>query len=127
MTDEIMYGLICAGMLITLDYVTGIIKAIINKTLSSQKMREGLSRKFAYIVVIFLAWFIQFESTHIDLDFKVPVFIPTIIGISLIEITSILENCVEINPELKDNHILDIFNTSNNNTSNNNTSNKDSE
>ena len=117
MTDEIMYGLICVGVLITLDYATGIIKAIIQKNLSSQKMREGLGRKFAYIVVIFLAWFIQFESAHIDLGFKIPIFIPVIVGISLIEITSILENCTEINPELKDNHILDIFDTSDNNTS----------
>ena len=114
MNDTILYGCVCAVVLMTVDYATGLVKAILSKTMSSSKMREGLAHKFAYVVVLFIAWFVEFENGKIDLGFTVPLFVPVVVAISLIEITSILENCVEINPELADSKILKIFEHNNN-------------
>lgn len=109
MNDTVFWGLLCAGTLIVTDYVTGVIKAVAAHDLQSEKMREGLAHKFAYLVVLFLGWFIEMESHHLDLGFIVPLFVPVVVAISLIEVTSILENCVEINPDLKTNKILALF------------------
>lgn len=109
MSDTVIYGCVCASVFMALDYVTGLVKAVLQKNVNSQKMREGLAHKFSYVVVMFVAWFIEFESAHINLGFSVPLFVPVVIAISLIEITSILENCVIINPELSNSKILDIF------------------
>ena len=109
MNDTVVCGCVCAGVLMITDYVTGVVKAIIGQCMNSAKMREGLAHKFSYVVVIFVAWFVEFESGRINLGFTPPLFIPVVVAISLIEITSILENCVEINPELADSRILEIF------------------
>lgn len=109
MNDTVVCGCICAGVLMLTDYVTGVVKAIIEQRMNSAKMREGLAHKFSYVVVIFVAWFVEFESGRINLGFTPPLFVPVVVAISLIEITSILENCVEINPELADSRILEIF------------------
>ena len=109
MDDTVLYGCVCAVVLMTVDYATGLVKAILSHTMNSSKMREGLAHKFAYVVVLFVAWFVEFEGGKIDLGFTVPLFVPVVVAISLVEITSILENCVEINPELADSKILKIF------------------
>lgn len=109
MNDTVVYGCVCAGVLMFTDYVIGVVKAIIGQCMSSAKMREGLAHKFSYVVVIFVAWFVEFESDRINLGFTPPLFIPVVVAISLIEITSILENCAEINPELATSRILEIF------------------
>ena len=109
MNNTVVYGCVCAGVLIFTDYVTGVVKAIIGHCMNSAKMREGLAHKFSYVVVIFVAWFVEFESGRINLGFTLPLFVPVVVAVSLIEITSILENCVEINPELAGSRILEIF------------------
>lgn len=109
MNDTVVCGCVCVVVLMTTDYVTGLVKAIIGQCMNSAKMREGLAHKFSYVVVIFVAWFVEFESGRVDLGFTLPLFVPVVVGVSLIEITSILENCVEINPELAGSKILEIF------------------
>lgn len=104
-----LYGAFIVAVLILLDFVSGIVKAGTSGTLSSEKMRVGLGHKFTYGVVLFLAWLIEFSSPRINLGFDVPLFIPTVIGVALIEIASILENCIAINPDLKNSKLLALF------------------
>lgn len=94
------------------DYLTGVVKAVMQGNLSSQKMREGLGHKFAYLILITVAYFVDTVSTHVDLGLPVNVFIVTVGGVCLIELTSILENLCEINPELKNKPFMRIFDTS---------------
>lgn len=96
-------------LLALIDYVTGVVNAIIHGELSSEKMRQGLWHKFAYLAVICVSLIVEYGSDYINLGFEVPVFIPVCVGICLIEITSIMENCAKINPELSKSHILNIF------------------
>lgn len=100
---------IAVTFFIVTDYVTGVAKAIMQDNLSSKKMREGLGHKFAYFILVLTAWFIDEINLHVDLGLPVSVFICTVGGISLIELTSILENIIAINPELADAPLMSIF------------------
>ena len=94
---------------VVFDYVTGVLKAIAAGTLSSSVMRSGLMHKFAYLLVLTLAELIELCGAHFDLGFALPVVSLCSGFIVLIEITSILENLVIINPELKNSKILQIL------------------
>lgn len=96
-------------LLVLIDYVTGVVNAIMHGKLSSEKMRQGLGHKFTYLAVICVALIVEYGSDYINLGIELPVFLPVCTGICLIEITSIMENCVKINPELSGSNILDIF------------------
>lgn len=97
-------------LLVLIDYITGVVNAVMHGELSSERMRQGLGHKFAYLAVICVALIVEYGSGYIDLGIEPPVFIPVCVGICLIEITSIMENCVKINPELSGSNILSIFN-----------------
>lgn len=110
--DWHVYVLIFA--LIVIDYVLGVIGAVISKTFSSSVMREGLIHKFTYLIAIVIAEIIVLLSGYLDLGFD---FVDAIVGlvcvwISLTEIGSILENIVKINPELGEDGFLQIFSNS---------------
>lgn len=100
---------IAVTFFIVTDYITGVAKAIMQDNLSSRKMREGLGHKFAYFILILVAWFIDAVNLHVDLGLPVSVFVCTVSGICLIELTSILENITVINPELADAPFMRIF------------------
>lgn len=114
MTQSDMWCAIAVLFFNITDYLTGIIKAGIQGNISSKKMREGLGHKLAYLILSTTAWFIDMLNTHLDLDFPINTFICTISGICLIELTSIIENITEINPELKDVPFMHIFTQNNN-------------
>lgn len=107
--DMVWYEILAVIVFSGLDYVTGVVGAIMHGNLSSSKMREGLGHKFAYMVTFFLAWFIDFEMNHIDLGFNVAITPLVTAGIVLIELSSIIENIGEINPEIKASKLLQIF------------------
>lgn len=96
-------------LLTFIDYATGVVNAIMHSELSSEKMRRGLGHKFTYLVIICVTLIVEYGSDYINLGIKLPIFIPACTGICLIEITSIMENCAKINPELSKSNILNIF------------------
>lgn len=100
---------VITAILIIMDYGIGVANAIMHNQMSSEKMRNGLWHKFAYIVVTCTAILIEWGAQWLDLGFDLPLVEPVLISIALIEITSILENCVKINPELKNSKLLNIF------------------
>lgn len=109
MTTTDIWCVIAIVFFVVVDYVTGIAKAILNNTLSSQKMRQGLWHKFAYLMLPLVAYFVDMINLHVDLGLPVSVFVCTVGGISLIELTSILENITAINPELADAPFMSVF------------------
>ena len=106
-----MWALIAVLFFVVTDYITGIVKAIMAGNLSSKRMREGLGHKFAYLALILVAYMIDTFNAHVDLGLPVHVYLITVGGICLIELTSILENITEINPELKDVPFMQVFST----------------
>lgn len=111
--DPDVWALIAVLFFVATDYITGIVKAIMNGNLSSKKMREGLGHKFAYLTLILTSYMIDTFSIHVDLGLPVHVYLVTVGGICLIELTSIIENITQINPELKDVPFMRIFTTTN--------------
>lgn len=68
------------------DIISGIVQAIINKDLDSQKMREGILRKMLLILVVILSFIFQYA-------FNIPAISKIVcIYIIIMEIISILEN-----------------------------------
>lgn len=101
---------------VVFDFVTGLLKAVKNKNVSSSKMREGLFHKVSFVGAIALAVaaefaVMEFAKTSFDLGYTLDIpFTVFVCGyIVLTEIASICENLSEINPELKDSPILSIF------------------
>lgn len=112
--------LIITAAFILMDYGTGVANAIMHNQISSEKMRNGLWHKFAYVIVISTASLIEYGTQWLELGFNLPLVIPVFVSICLIEITSILENCIKINPELKSNKVLNIFSEAQNRKTGNN-------
>ena len=109
MTQTNMWCAIAILFFTSTDYITGVIKAIIQGNLNSKRMREGLGHKLAYLILSFMAWFMNALNTHLNFGFPVDIFTCVVSGICLIELTSILENITVINPELKDAPFMGVF------------------
>lgn len=68
------------------DIVSGVIQAVINKNLDSQKMREGLLRKILLILIVILSFIFQYA-------FNIPAISKVVcIYLIVMEIISIMEN-----------------------------------
>lgn len=105
---NILAYVIVFGFIAT-DCVTGVIKAIKNKTFTSSLMREGLFHKLGNIIAVAFGVFIDYAQTVIDLNNTVPIAIPICVYISLMEIGSITENIGEINPNLMTDEFKQFF------------------
>lgn len=108
-TNNIMQYSIALIAFILTDYITGVVNAAIHSRLNSSKMREGLGHKFAYCVLIFIAYIIDVIQLNSSLELPFELFPIVSLGIIAIELTSIIENVCEINPELKDAKFMDMF------------------
>lgn len=109
MTETLFYEILAVCVFAIMDYITGIIGAVMHGNLSSTKMRTGLGHKFAYLCVFFIAWFIDFEMRHIDIGFHSALTPIVTVSIVLIELSSIIENIGKINPELTQAEFMKIF------------------
>lgn len=97
--------------LIVFDIITGIIKAVQTKSFSSGEMRGGLLRKSGTIALVLLAYGVQYAAGQLP---ELPqelglVFDGTSLYIILMEIASVVENILVINPELGGEKIRGIF------------------
>lgn len=98
------------SILIAMDYVTGISAAVSRGDLQSSKMREGLWHKLGEVGAILLAYLVAEEGPYIGLPYRIDILIPAVlIWISVMEITSILENLAVLNPGLASAGFLQIF------------------
>ena len=109
MIEEDIYISIAVIALVTIDYISGVIAAAYNGELSSRRMKEGLLKKFVYILIMLTCYIVDFTNHKVNLGFTISLYIAVGVGITLIEITSIFENCCKINPEIKNSNILDII------------------
>lgn len=98
------------SILIAMDYLSGIAAAASRRDLQSSKMREGLWHKLGEVVAILLAYLVAEEGHYIGLPYQIDLLIPAVlIWISVMEITSILENLAILNPDLASAGFLQIF------------------
>ena len=98
------------AILIAMDYISGIAAAASRGDLQSSKMREGLWHKLGEVGVILLSYLVAKEGHYIGLPYQIDLLIPAvIIWLSVMEITSILENLTLLNTDLASAGFLRIF------------------
>ncbi len=119
-TNEETWLSVAVLMFIIIDYITGVINAALKKNISSQKMREGLGHKATYIILLSVCYIIDTMQINTNLNLPTKLFPIVSYGILLIELTSIIENICEINPELKQANFMYIFEKNNTETKENN-------
>lgn len=119
-TEEETWLSVAVLIFIIIDYITGVINAALKKSISSQKMREGLGHKATYIILLSVCYIIDTMQINTSLNLPTKLFPIVSYGILLIELTSIIENICEINPELKQANFMYIFEKNNTETKENN-------
>ena len=107
MLPDVNEWLLVAGLvLIVMDILLGVSKAIATKSLSSSKMRIGLWHKAAYLGIWAVAWIFNFAVGYADIGFNVPAFDAVSIYVIAMEGLSCVENIAAINPDLKGTKLL---------------------
>lgn len=114
-TNDIMWYSIAVIAFVLTDYITGVVNAAMHSQLNSSKMRDGLGHKFAYCALIFISYVIDEIQLNSSLNLPFELFPIVSLGIIAIELTSIIENVCEINPELKEAKFMDVFEKNNKN------------
>ena len=109
MDKTMLLSFVVVVALIVLDVITGFLKAVETRTMSSSKLRMGLYHKGAFIGVIVLAVIVEWGGGFLRLGFQPPVVAPVCVYVALTEIVSVFENLCEINPELRGSKIAVIF------------------
>lgn len=104
---------------IAFDFATGITKAAYEGNISSKKLKQGLFHKLAYWLLLIAAWWIETANAVVNIGLPCAVYLPTCVGITLIESVSILENIASISPELKRMKIFKILAEVNSDNENN--------
>lgn len=124
-TEEETWLSVAVLIFIIIDYITGVINAALKKSISSRKMREGLGHKATYIILLSVCYTIDTMQINTSLNLPTKLFPIVSYGILLIELTSIIENICEINPELKQANFMYIFEKNNTEAKENNEHNMD--
>ena len=82
------------------DILTGVIKGIKLKELSSTKLREGLYHKTGFVLLLCFTGGLNYAQEFIQLGIDIPLLQTASIYIICTETVSILENISKIAPEL---------------------------
>lgn len=101
--------LIIVGAFIVLDILTGLIKALKNKQYNSTTMRKGLYHKCGSLLCIVFSALVDFSQRYIDIGVSLPILNVVCAYIILMEITSIVENICELNPDIMPDKLLQYF------------------
>lgn len=92
-----------------IDFITGFIKALRLKQVSSSKMRDGMFKKVGFILCYIIAIVIDKYGYLVGFSLTFSI-LPVIIAYAVVtELVSILENISKINPDLKINELKDFF------------------
>lgn len=92
-----------------LDMVFGLSNAVINKEVSSSKMREGISHKIGILGLLIASAFVEVCCSFMDLPIDLPIVAGVAAWLVLMEVGSICEILVKMNPELANAPVLSIF------------------
>lgn len=97
-------------LLIVLDIVFGVLNACIHHEFSSEKMREGIGHKCSELGFMLVGLIIDGTIVGgVDLGFKAPVLVTVCVYIALMEIGSLLETFVRMNPALKESPLFKLL------------------
>ena len=96
---DIMLPLITC-IFVVFDLATGGVASCAHHPSQSSEVRKGLYHKFGSIMLVVLAYLIDYAQKYVDLGFRVPIAAGVCVYIILMELGSIVENIGKINPDL---------------------------
>lgn len=109
-TEEMLWAMGAVFLFMLLDFISGVSAAFINDEYDSKKVREGIFHKGGLTLVVVCAAAIELFVVHVpSIGITVPLLVPVCVIIVLMELTSIMENVVKINPELGGNKLFGLF------------------
>ena len=109
-TEEMLWAMGAVFLFMLLDFISGVAAAFINDKYDSKRVREGIFHKGGVTLVIVCAAAIELFVVHVpSIGITVPLLVPVCVIIILMELTSIMENVVKINPELGGNKLFGLF------------------
>lgn len=110
LTEQEIWAIAGAAFMMLFDLVSGFAAAVINKEVSSSKMREGLGHKMVLLLFIALALAVEVLSLHVaDFGFGGVTVYAVCVFIIVMEVASILENLGRAYPELRNTKLMRIF------------------
>lgn len=83
------------------DVIIGVLKGIQTTGFKSMKMREGLFHKLGEIFAVGFGYMCEWSFPYVGINVNIPIVTSICIYIVLMETGSIVENLVEISPNLK--------------------------
>ena len=111
----VQVALVAVSILIFSDLIFGMLAAAINHDFSSTKIREGLAHKCSEFVFLVIADVVDaLISVGIELPFGIgdgPALLAICVAIIVMEIASLLEIAVRINPKLADSPVFRVLDT----------------
>lgn len=109
-TEQQVWAIAGAFILMLFDMVSGIIQAVMNREFRSSTMRTGLGHKAVLALIILLAICIEILSSHVaGLGFGGVTIYVVCVAIIIMEVASIMENLCKAYPELADLPVMKIF------------------
>lgn len=106
---SVIWPTIAALVFMLGDILSGTIQAVANGDLSSSKMRQGLWHKASFVLLVMLAYGVEWASGFLELGFEVPLVTPVCVLVVLTETISILENIAKMNPALAGSKLMQLF------------------
>lgn len=108
--EKTLVLLILVLIMILLDIVVGVTLSFMKKSFSTEKMREGIYHKASLLMILLLGWLCDTAMIHVpELGLPQLIMFGCEVIIFLMELASILENLVKMNPDLADNPLLKYF------------------
>lgn len=106
-------GILIALLLNLIDIISGVIGAVVTKTVASGSLRNGIFKKCGFIFVYLLAFIVDNYGSLIGFNLSVSILPIILLYIAITEITSIIENVSIINPDISKIKLLSIFEITN--------------
>lgn len=91
---------IVALVFILFDIITGFIKAAAKHNIDSTILRQGLLHKLSEVIAIVFAFCCEYAVQYVELGVNLPLVAAVCSYIILMEIISVIENIVEVNPDM---------------------------
>lgn len=102
LTEAQAWAMAGVAVFMLLDIVSGFIQAVVNRCISSTKMREGVLHKASIALVVLTVWALEVFAQHVaGLDIEGIGTVPVCVILILMELVSIWENVCKANPSLK--------------------------
>lgn len=102
------YGLaVFSGIII--DVITGVIFAILTKSLNSTKMRQGGLHKFAEVIAVIFSAYAEYSMDMLDINVGFSIFKIVCAYLIVMECISIIENLDKMNPNVLPKKISKFF------------------